>query len=114
MKLTPEVTFRGLPHSEALESHIRQKVEKLDRFFEHIVSCRVMMEVGHKHRHEAQIYHVSVALTVPGKELVVSREHQAHEDPFALRDAFDATTRQLEDYSEDSQSRPALCLTLPD
>lgn len=102
MKLTPEITFRGLPHSEALESDIRQKVEKLDRFFEHIMSCRVMMEAGHKHHHKGQIYHVRVALTVPGRELVVSRdpeEHQAHEDPYvALRDAFDATTRQLEDY----------------
>ena len=103
MKLSPEITFRGFPHSDALEADIREKIEKLDRFFEHIMNCRVVVESGHKHHHKGNIYHVRVALTVPGRELVVSRdpkEHQAHQDPFvAVRDAFDAAKRQLEDYA---------------
>ena len=103
MQLNPEITFRGFPHSDALEADIREKVDKLDRFFEHIMSCRVVVESGHKHHHKGNIYHVRVALTVPGRELVVSRDpkqHQAHQDPFvAVRDAFDAARRQLEDYA---------------
>ena len=103
MKLTPEITFRGFPRSEALEADVRQKLGKLDRFFEHIMSCRVILEAGHKHHHKGNLYHVRVVLTVPGQELVVSRDpkqHQAHEDPYvAVRDAFDAAKRQLEDYA---------------
>jgi ribosome-associated translation inhibitor RaiA/cold shock CspA family protein len=103
MKLSPEITFRGVPRSDALETDIRDKLAKLDRFFPHIMSCRVMVEAQHKHHHKGNIYHVRLDLTVPGKELVVSRdpkEHQAHEDPYvAVRDAFDAARRQLEDYS---------------
>lgn len=103
MKLNPEITFRGLPHSDALEADIRQKIDKLDRFFEHVMSCRVVVESGHRHHHQGNLYHVRVLLTVPGRELVVSRDpagHQAHEDPFvAVRDAFDAARRQLEDYA---------------
>ncbi len=104
MKLNPEITFRGFPHSDALEADIRQKLDKLDRFFEHIMSCRVVVELGHRH-HQGNLYHVRVLITVPGRELVVSRdpaEHQAHEDAFvAVRDAFDAARRQLEDYARE-------------
>jgi cold shock CspA family protein len=45
---------------------------------------------------------VRIDLTVPGQELVVSRdpaENQAHTDAYvAVRDAFDAAKRQLEKY----------------
>jgi ribosomal subunit interface protein len=103
VKLTPEITFRGFPRSEALEANIMQKLEKLDRFFEHIMSCRVILEADHKHHHKGNLYRVRITLTVPGQELVVSRtpeKHQAHEDPYvAIRDAFDAAKRQLEDYA---------------
>ena len=103
MKLSPEITLRHLPPSEALEADIRQKIEKLDHFFEHIMSCRVVVEPGHRHHHKGNLYHVRVALTVPGKELVAGRnpsKHQAHEDPYvAVRDAFNAIQRQLEDYA---------------
>ena len=97
MKLSPEITFRGVPRSDALETDIRDKLAKLDLFFPHIMSCRVMVEAQHKHHHKGNIYHVRIDLTVPGKELVVSRdpkEHQAHQDPYvAVRDAFDAARR---------------------
>jgi len=103
MKLTPKITFRGMSHSDALENDIRQKIEKLDQFFDHVMSCRVVVESQHKHHHKGNLYHVRVSLTVPGEELVVSRDpeqHQAHEDPYvAVRDAFDAAKRQLEDYA---------------
>lgn len=103
MKLTPEITFRGIPRSDALEAYIVQKLEKLDRFFDHIMGCQVVVEAGHKHHHKGNLYHVRLALSVPGRDLVVSRDpmkHQAHEDPYvAVRDAFDAIKRQLDGYA---------------
>ncbi len=98
MKFSLQITSRDVPHSEALESHIRQKAEKLETFYPHIVGCRVVVEVPHKHKHQGRMFNVRLDITVPGKELVVNRE--ADEDVYvALRDAFDAARRQLEDYS---------------
>jgi hypothetical protein len=52
---------------------------------------------------------VRIDLTVPGAELVVSRDPEldhGHEDVYvAIRDAFDAARRQLADTS--SERRPA-------
>jgi ribosomal subunit interface protein len=97
MKFQLQITTRDVPHSEALESHIRQKAEKLETFYSNIIGCRVVIEVPHKHKHQGRVFDVRLDITVPGKELVVTRE--ADEDVYvALRDAFGAAKRQLEDY----------------
>ena len=98
-----QVTFRGLEHSKAVEAKIREKASRLDRFFQRITMCSVVVESPHNHHKKGKIYRVSVHVTVPGDELVVSREHptdHAHEDLYvAVRDAFDAMLRQLEHYA---------------
>ncbi len=97
MKFIFQITARDVPHSEALEAHVRQKAEKLEAFYPHIMGCRVVIEVPHKHKHQGRAFNVRLDITVPGKELVVNRE--ADEDVYvAVRDAFDAAKRQLEDY----------------
>ena len=102
MKLPVEITFRDMPVSEALEANIREKVEKLEQFCDRIMGCRVVVETSHKHQHKGNLYHVRVDITVPGQELVVSRDpadNHAHEDAYvAVRDAFAAARRQVEKY----------------
>lgn len=98
-----QITFRGFPHSDAVEAKIREKAEKLDRFYPHIISCRVVVEAEHHHHHQGNLYHVRIDMNLPQKELVVSREHhdkQAQEDVYvAIRNAFNAAKRQLEDFA---------------
>ena len=102
MKLPLQITFRHLERSEALEADIRQKAEKLDQYCDQIMSCRVVIDAPHQHHHQGQLFSVSIDLHVPGGEIVASRsaaEHHAHEDPYvAVRDAFNAVQRRLEDY----------------
>jgi ribosomal subunit interface protein len=103
MQIPLQITFRGIPHSDAVEARIREKVAKLEKFHTHIMSCRVAVESEHQHHHHGNQYHIRIDITTPRKELVISREHhdkQAHEDIYvAIRDAFKAATRQLEDYA---------------
>lgn len=103
MQLPLQITFRGFPHSDAVEAAIRERAAKLDEFFPRLMSCRVMVEARHHHHHQGNLYHVRIEVGVPNKEIVVSREHhdeQAREDIYVvIRDAFDAAKRQLEDYA---------------
>ncbi len=100
MKLTVEITFRNMSASEALEANVRDKVAKLEQFCDRIISCRVVVEANHRHQHKGNLYHVRIDMTLPGVELVVSREpaeNLAHADVYvAVRDAFDAARRQLD------------------
>ena len=98
MHIPLQITIRDIEHSEALETHIRDKVKKLDEFFEHIMSCRVVVDMPHKHHQQGKQFNVRLDIGVPGNEIVVNRDHAG--DVFvALRDAFDAAKRQLEDYA---------------
>jgi len=109
MKLPLQVTFRDIEPSEsgAIEADIHEKASKLNQYCDQIMSCRVLVERHHQHQHQGSLYHVRIDITVPGKELAVSRdpqEHQAHEDAYvAVRDAFDAAKRQLQDYNAKRQ-----------
>ncbi|MGK2941453.1 MAG: ribosome hibernation-promoting factor, HPF/YfiA family [Immundisolibacter sp.] len=94
MRLPLQITARGIELTEAIESAVRKKAEKLDHFSDQIMACRVVIECPHKHHHKGVLYNVHIDLTVPGAELVVKRE--PNEDLYvALRDAFDAAGRQL-------------------
>src|SRR5665811_856828 len=98
MQIPLQITIRDIDHSEALETHIRDKVKKLDEFFNHIMSCRVVVEVPHKHHHQGKQFNVRIDIGVPGGEIVVNRDH-AEDVYVALRDAFDVAKRQLEEYA---------------
>ncbi len=103
MQLPLQVTFRNMDPSDAVEARVREKAAKLERFIDRIVSCRVMIEAPHRRGHKGKLYHVRIDMAVPGGEIVVNKEkpeHHAHEDVYvAVRDAFDAATRQLEDHA---------------
>jgi ribosomal subunit interface protein len=103
MQIPLQITFHGIPPSEAVEAKIREKTSKLEKFHSRIMSCRVAVEAEHQHHHQGNRYHIRIDITSPGRELVISREHHdrmAYEDVYvAIRDAFNAAARQLKDHA---------------
>jgi ribosomal subunit interface protein len=96
-----QITFRHLAPSEAIAAKVQERAAKLERFAEHITGCHVVIEAPHRHQHQGTLYHVTIDLVVPGGQLIVNRapqQHHAHEDAYvAIRDAFDAAIRRLEE-----------------
>ncbi|OIQ81973.1 cold shock protein CspD [mine drainage metagenome] len=101
MQVEPCITFRNIQRSPAVEAKVLERVERLDWLFPNLTSCRVMIEAHHRHQQQGNLFHVRVDVTAPSHELVANREpgkHHAHEDVYvAIRDAFDAMDRQVED-----------------
>ena len=96
MQIPLQVTFRHLPHSDALDARIREKVSKLEQFYPRIMSCRVVVEEERLHQHQGRLFNVRIDLHIPGHKLVVNMDH--NEDAFvAVRDAFRDARRQLEE-----------------
>ena len=96
-----QITFKGMEHSDAIDTWVRDRAAKLEKFSEPIIHCHVVIEAPDRHSQHGGLYRVRLDLTVPGDEVVVSHqgpEDQAHEDVYvALRDAFRAARRQLQD-----------------
>jgi cold shock CspA family protein/ribosome-associated translation inhibitor RaiA len=120
MILPVQTTFRNTRHSDAVEARIQEEADKLNKYFDRITSCRVMVEAAHRHHKRGDPFHIRIELGVPGKELVVAHEptlrkalmhddeghlsksqelEAPHKDVYvAIRDAFKAMRRQLQDY----------------
>ena len=97
MKL--QITVRNLEHLDRMiREEVRKRVEKLETYYDQIMSCRVVVEAPHHHHHEGVLYNVVIEIRVPGAEFVV--KHQPSEEiDVSIRNAFDAARCRLEDYA---------------
>lgn len=102
MQVPLEISFEGLAHSDFVEDRIRDEVSKLEQFFDKIISCHVTIYLPHKQKTKGNLFAVRIYVTLPGGKMIkVDRhpdKHHAHEDPYvAIRDAFRAARRQLQE-----------------
>jgi ribosomal subunit interface protein len=96
MQVPLTITMRHMPPSEALETAIRRKTAKLEEFHPNVTGCHVVIEEQRRHHQQGRWFNVRLEVHLPGHEIVVNRDHD--EDPYvALRDAFDAAARRVED-----------------
>ena len=135
MILPVQITFRNMPWSDAVAARVEEEAEKLDEFYKRITSCRVMVEVPHRHHVLGDQVHIRIELGVPGDEIVVRHEpslrravrrsgeqqwekhieaNPQHKDVgVAVRDAFKAARRQLQDYSRRLRGQVKLHKAIP-
>ncbi len=99
MQIPVHLSGRGLLLSQAQETRIREAAAGLERFFDRIVACRVVVSVPH-HRPggEPVDWSVRLTITVPEGELHVNRQVKPSFRE-AVDDAFDAGRRQLQDHA---------------
>lgn len=99
-----EIAWHNTEPSEGLEARIRDRVGKMHRYFSHITSVHVVVEVPHRSQANKLGFRVRVEARVPGTELVASKSPDDSGDYFdpylAVRDTFDAMDRQLENFSQ--------------
>jgi ribosomal subunit interface protein len=109
MEHVPEITFRNMNRTDWVEDEVRQKIEKLEQFHDRIERCHVVIEVPHRQHRKGEHYVVRIDLRVPGGEIVVNRdptEHESYTDVrVAIRDAFSAAQRQLQDFRRRQQGQ---------
>ena len=104
-----EIHFHQMDSSPAIEARIREKAADLERFSDRITSCRVTVEKEHRQHHTGNLFRVRLDIGVPGREIPVTRtgpKDHAHEDVYvAIRDAFNAAVRRLEDHARERRGK---------
>lgn len=104
MRIPFEIAFKNVEPTAAMERMIRRRVDRLMRYHRGIIACRIAVEVPHRSGNAQAVGHrVRIEVSVPGDELVVSRDRNIPEeeyDPYAaIRNAFSAMESQLKTYS---------------
>jgi len=101
--LTPlQISLHGIAPSDALRQAIREKASKLEHYYDRMTGCRVVLALEGRHKRQGKQFVVHISLKVPGSEIAVTREHD-EDVQVALREAFDAARRQLEDYAREKR-----------
>ena len=112
-----QVTFHHVDRSEALEARIQAKVAQLGQYHPDIQRCDVRVEQLHRHHHQGNHFLVHMDLQVPGHRLQAGREHKldtTSSDVYvALREAWQAMRRQLQDLVRHQQGQIKLHETRP-
>ncbi len=80
------------------EAYIRERAAHLDAFYDLILTCRVILDAPVHHHRKGGPFGVRIDLDVPGGVLAVTRQ-EADDLHVAIRGAFDAAGRRLEDYA---------------
>jgi len=100
MQIPLQITFRGMSPSPAIASLIRERSARIERFYDRIIRCHVVVDVPHRHQKKGRHYAVHLDITTPASEIVVTRAadpDESHQElQTAVRSAFDTATRQLE------------------
>ncbi len=100
MKIPPEITYRNVEKTNAIDTLVNEKIAKLEHVCNYISSCHIAIEKTHDRPRTGSPYRVRIDMTVPpGHELVAqsnpsdSNQH----DPLdaVIRDAFSAARQQL-------------------
>ena len=92
-----QITFHNLEHSDAVESDVRQRMDKLDEICDRITSGRVVIDSPHRTARGAKTFTVRIELGLPKSEIVISRE-PIGDIQAAVADAFDIAKRRVRDY----------------
>ncbi len=102
VSLPVSVVFRNMEDSPTIRSVALGHLAKLGRKFERIIKCRVTVEAPPRHHRKGRLFQANVELMLPGHEITTKgagKNKHAHEDvDVALRDAFAAAARQLQDF----------------
>jgi ribosome-associated translation inhibitor RaiA len=106
MDIPLELSFHNLEPSESLKAAVQEHVARLEQLHDHIIGCRVSIEMPHKsQKASGNLPDVHIVVRVPGKEIAVTKElaHAGHKksatDAYAVLDnAFAVAASRLKDY----------------
>lgn len=96
MKLPLTIAAHDFELTDPIEALIREKATKLEKFNGRVIGCNVTVQGPPKHHRNGGEIGVRIDLTVPGHEYVINQKASPDVN-VAIRDAFDAARRKLEE-----------------
>lgn len=97
MKIPLQITARNFELTNAIDAAVREQAEKLDRIYDQIVRCEVVLDAPHQSQTKGVTYNVRINVTVPGGQIKVKKN--LHEDLYvSINHAFDSAHRQLDQF----------------
>jgi ribosome-associated translation inhibitor RaiA/cold shock CspA family protein len=99
MQIDPIISWRNLDPSPAVEDLVRRRIAALEKRFDRLIGCEVVLEAPQKRRVSGEVFRAAITLRIPGEDFHVEREvaqGNAHDDLLlAANRAFSAAETHL-------------------
>ena len=105
-----QVVYHNIDQTDAISEAVQKRIDKLERYCDHIINGRVVLDSPHNNHHKGKVYSVTVEMHTPELEVRVKQDqhdNHAHEDLYvAIRDAFNVAERQLRSVDKKHRASP--------
>ena len=100
MQTAPEIIFHDVERSPWVENYIQERLQRLDKFADGIISCRVSLTQEQASHHKGNRYSVMVEVRMPPNHDLAAKKAKVIHDmqaqlPALVNLAFGAIERQL-------------------
>lgn len=99
-----QITIKDIPHSEWIEKQIQKKIDKLDKYYNDIVSCHVVVDLYDKRHNKGNFYNIHIRVAMPEKNILVATRNKEENLWRAISEAYYEIWEQLKSYSAESQN----------
>ncbi len=110
MQAPIEIAFQHFEHSEEVRAEVAKQAKRLEKFSDRITSCHVAIAGPQTRHRQGEHFKVDIRIAMPERhDVIVTRTHgdapeRAH-PLVAIREAFDAAVRQIEDLARDTRGQ---------
>lgn len=116
MQIPAEIAFHNIESSAAAEAAIRDHLDRLERIFGHLTTCRVCVDQRNQNHNETIPPVVRIEISVPGRNDIVvahepghlQRKFQAPDLRNAINEAFRIAERRLSKFKDRLTDREAV------
>ena len=105
-----QIVYHNIDQTEAISEAVQKRIDKLERYCDHIINGRVVLDSPHNNHHKGKVYSVTLEIHTPELEVRVNQDqhdNHAHEDLYvAIRDAFNVAERQFKSIDKKHRATP--------
>jgi cold shock CspA family protein/ribosome-associated translation inhibitor RaiA len=110
MQAPIEIAFQHCEPSEEIRAEVAKQAKRLEKFSDRITSCHVAIAGPQTRHRQGDVFKIDVRIAMPEhRDVIVTRTHgeaPEREHPLvAVREAFDAAVRQIEDFARDARGQ---------
>jgi len=110
MQAPIEIAFQHCEPSEDIRAEIAKQAKRLEKFSDRITSCHVAIAGPQTRHRQGELFKIDIRIAMPKHhDVMVTRargDAPEREHPLvAIREAFDAAVRQIEDFARDMRGQ---------
>ncbi len=106
-----QIVYHNIDQTEAISEAVQKRIDKLERYCDHIINGRVVLDSPHNNHYKGKVYSVTLEIHTPELEVRVNQDqhdNHAHEDLYvAIRDAFNVAERQFKSIDKKHRATPS-------